>query len=92
MTHNLSATVGDHIERLFEIKEQAEAIRLVLQIHQTGSGGQALNRCEIAALKISDGSLNKLKWAVDLYHVDFRDLLMSAGFGHDTGAHTRWTK
>lgn len=64
---------------------------LLLEITASGGGNQASNRCEIAALKLSRGTLSGLERATKLYHLDFRDLLMSAGFGSDTRAHETWT-
>lgn len=48
-----------------------------------------LERLRFAALKLSEGNLSKLRSAVDLANVDWRDLLMAAGFG-DSTAHFRW--
>ena len=76
---------------MFDEVDRPEATELILQICETGGGGQAPNRCEIAALKISHQSLDGLKRAIDMYHTDFRDLLVSAGFGHDATAHEKWT-
>jgi hypothetical protein len=90
MDGNLSDALIGHVEKMFTPTEIEQAKDLLLQITKTGSGGQTTNRCEIAALKISCGSIKKLMWAVELYHSDFRDLLMSAGFGHDINAHERW--
>jgi len=49
-----------------------------------------LERYRIAALKISHGSIEGLRRAIDLAQADWRDLLMAAGFGHDTAAHLSW--
>lgn len=54
---------------------------------QTPAG---LNRIRIAALKLSNGDLEKLKTAVDLAKRDWRDLLVSAGFANDINAHEEW--
>lgn len=48
-------------------------------------------RCQIAAIKCSDGRIDRLVSAIDQASIDYRDLLMAAGFGHDTTAHLRWT-
>jgi hypothetical protein len=50
-----------------------------------------LERCRFAALKLSGGSLVRLREAVDLAKTDWRDLLMAAGFGDDVHAHQSWT-
>lgn len=47
-------------------------------------------RIRIAAIRASKGSLDLLAQAADLARLDYRDLLMGAGFGHDTKAHLTW--
>lgn len=49
-----------------------------------------LDRFRIAALRLSEGSLDRLREAIELAKIDWRDLLMAAGFGHDTSAHLSW--
>ena len=49
-----------------------------------------LERFRFAALKLSEGKMDKLREAVQLAKVDSRDLLMAAGFGQDVDAHSRW--
>lgn len=49
-----------------------------------------LERFRFAALKESEGQLDLLQQAVDLAKRDWRDLLMSAGFGEDVKEHERW--
>jgi len=49
-----------------------------------------LERFRFAALKLSAGSLPKLHDAVRLAKVDWRDLLVAAGFANDINAHKQW--
>jgi hypothetical protein len=49
-----------------------------------------LERFRFAALKLSNGSLERLREAITLAKADWRDLLMGAGFGEDVHAHGRW--
>ena len=49
-----------------------------------------LERLRFAALKLSGGDLNRLREAVELAKIDWRDLLMAAGFGNNIRAHERW--
>ena len=49
-----------------------------------------LERIRFSALKLSDGSIDKLKDAIKLAKSDWRDLLVAAGFAEDTTAHKRW--
>jgi hypothetical protein len=49
-----------------------------------------LERYRFAALKLSNGNLVRLRDAVELAKIDWRDLLMAAGFGEDARAHESW--
>jgi hypothetical protein len=49
-----------------------------------------LERFQFAALKLSEGKLDKLNDAITLAKADWRDLLMAAGFGGDIDAHKSW--
>jgi hypothetical protein len=49
-----------------------------------------MERIRFAALKVSGGKLETLREAVELAKVDWRDLLMWAGFGNDVKAHEKW--
>lgn len=49
-----------------------------------------VERIAAAALKKSEGSLEKLQAATELAARDWRDLLMAAGFGYDVSAHEAW--
>jgi len=48
------------------------------------------DRIRLAALRLGDGDLAKLGSAIDLAKVDWRDLLVAAGFADDVQAHHRW--
>lgn len=48
-----------------------------------------VERVRAAALKVSNGSLDKLAWATSLGQTDWRDLLMAADFGK-LNAHEAW--
>jgi hypothetical protein len=49
-----------------------------------------LERVRVAALKVSGGSLAKLSAALERAAVDWRDLLVEAGFADDPHAHEAW--
>jgi len=51
---------------------------------------RGLERIRFAALKLSRGDLAELARAVAIAEVDWRDVLVAAGFGHDPRAHERW--
>jgi hypothetical protein len=50
----------------------------------------ALDRVQFAAVKLALSGEQGLFLAEHYWSTDVRDLLMSAGFGHDLGAHERW--
>ena len=51
-----------------------------------------LERMRFAAIKWSNGDIRKLLEAIDLARIDWRDLFMAAGFGHNVKAHEKWAK
>jgi hypothetical protein len=51
-----------------------------------------MERIRFAAIKWSEGNIRKLLEAIDLGRIDWRDLLMAAGFGYNTRAHEKWAK
>ena len=50
----------------------------------------ALDRFRFAALRLSNGSLERLHQAVGLAKTDWRDLLIYADFTDSDDAHRRW--
>ena len=81
------------IEQLFSNYDVLEAIELLKfdcadnlpVLHEKG-----IERIRIAAIKFSEGNLDKLYYAVDLAQKDWRDLLLYSGFGEDVEAHNAW--
>jgi hypothetical protein len=49
-----------------------------------------MERIRFAALKLSEGNIEKLVQSIELAQTDWRDLLMAAGFGEDVEAHNKW--
>lgn len=90
-TCKLSPRTEELIERFFEPSEQSNAKHLLMSEPFRGSSGEYCSeRLCFAAIKISEGSMEELRRAVDLAQIDFRDLLMAADFGHDVHAHDIW--
>jgi len=58
--------------------------------HAGTQGSVLMERIHFAVLKLSEGELPKLDRAAALAKLDWRDLLVVAGFGEDTEAHRRW--
>ncbi|MBI1367740.1 MAG: hypothetical protein GC162_03710 [Planctomycetes bacterium] len=50
----------------------------------------ALERIRFAALKFSEGRLDKLREAVHIAQTDWRDVLVAAGFANDLTTHQDW--
>ena len=93
----LSPRTKRHVAALFRDQDVAVAERLLLQqCGETlpGLGASAtpasLERVRFAALRQSGGRIDRLQDAVALAQVDWRDLLVAAGFADDPHAHEAW--
>ncbi len=51
---------------------------------------ESLERIRFAAMKIANGSIDRLCDAIQLAQSDWRDVLVSAGFANDVSAHLNW--
>jgi hypothetical protein len=86
------------VERLFSPGDRAEAARLLDE--ECGNNlpflgkldDVGLERFRFAALKLSRGNLADLRDTIELAKVDWRDLLVAAGFGTDLQAHRSWLR
>jgi hypothetical protein len=84
------------LETLFPQKERAAAVALLEK--ECGNtlpladnlGIDGIERIRCAALKISSGSMNKLKSAVKVANTDWRDFLVAAYFANDLNSHRHW--
>lgn len=78
---------------LFGEAEAAAALTSLARYRDAGptpDSPELLERISAAALQVSEGSLVRLDAALELAARDWRDLLMSAGFGYDLTAHEVW--
>ena len=92
----LSESTWEKIRALFP-PEQHDEVATILETEcgnnlpflgkETPDG---LERFRFAALKLSDGKIEKLVGAVDLAKRDWRDLLVAAGFADSVEAHRQW--
>ena len=92
----LTEATREKVRELFPKEQYSEAAKLLetecgnnlpfLQ-HESAEG---LERFRFAALKLSQGSLEKLRSAIDLAKRDWRDLLVAAGFANSVDAHKIW--
>jgi hypothetical protein len=84
------------IERMFSAADRPAVVDVL--VHQCGNNlpfGEAgtptsLERIRFAVLKLSEGDITKLLSAVHHAQIDWRDVLVWAGFGNDTRAHLGW--
>ena len=97
MAARLSPRTEEHVATLFRGNARHEASELLL--HQCGNNLPSLEkedefrleRVRFAALKLSQGEIDKLRKAIELAKTDWRDLLMAAGFGKDLNEHKLWS-
>ena len=96
MAPPLSPETKRRLELLFPPEEQARVAAIIED--ECGNNLPFLERYDsfqmerfrFAALKLSEGDLAKLNRAVEVAKVDWRDLLVAAGFGHDVRIHETW--
>ncbi len=92
----LSEQTWDVVRRLFRSEDHSHVAALLER--ECGNNlpflekldQYSLERVRFAALKISDGDLEKLRRAVALAKTDWRDLLVAAGFANSLEAHKHW--
>jgi len=92
----VSAETQRRIDLLFAADERAEVAAL-LQLEcshnlplRSNASDAAVERIHFAALKVSRGDMDELVRAIELAQIDWRDLLVAAGFAEDVSAHERW--
>jgi hypothetical protein len=94
---DLSEGTKELIARLFAPSDRQEAAVLLSEkcgFNLSGTRGwpeRGFERIQFAAIKVSGGTLAGLATAVQLANVDWRDLLVAAGFAHDPTAHKSWS-
>jgi len=92
----LSDATRARVRALFYSDEREAAIRLLeedcganLPFCESATSESA-ERIRFAALKLSRGDLGELRSIVEHANIDWRDVLVWAGFGDDVEAHRRW--
>ena len=85
------------VERLFPREHQAEVCDILARhcgdnLPLTGrrKDGSGHERIRFAAIKLSGGDLAKLRAAIDHAKIDWRDVLVWAGFGSSVTEHQNW--
>lgn len=66
--------------------EECDAERL------DSSSPEGLGHIQLAILKLSNGEVDKFLVAAELAQLDWRDVLMAAGFGNDLEVRLSWAK
>lgn len=93
---DLSERTIEIVNTLFPQQQRGEVIELLrIQCADNvpfceGYDKFQMERIRFSVLKLSEGRMDKLVEAIKLAQVDWRDLFMTAGFGHDPEAHNRW--
>ena len=96
MAVELNPGTTRRIAALFPESQRTEVARLLLAGYGNNLpygeslGAAGLERVWFAVLKISEGSLERLRAALEAAETDWRDVLVAAGFASDVTAHTRW--
>ena len=98
MVQALTDTTLRLIEHLFA-RDQHDAVGAVL-MEECGTNlpfcdaqdAVGLERVRFAVLMLSGGDINKLEAMVTHAKVDWRDVLVWAGFGYSLTAHERWAQ
>jgi hypothetical protein len=92
----LHPRVTSVITALFSAAERETITELLLEECNTEriylSSAQGLERIQLAILKLSNGEVDKFLAAAELAQIDWRDVLMAAGFGEDVEAHLKWAE
>jgi len=96
MSVPLSDATIAHVARLFAEQDRSRVERQLASgcaenlplVHDPTPEG--LERLRFAVLKLSGGGMDRFEEALSLAQVDWRDLLVAAGFGYDVNAHRNW--
>ena len=94
--------VSDKTRRIVEKHFPSESVNVIEQLQgyceylsefiAADSQPETYDRFCFAILKIAKTSNKKLKNAIKLGKTDYRDLLVSAGFGNSLTVHKEWAK
>jgi len=96
--NDLTSDTRKVIERLFPAQRDEVCDLLTREcgdnLPLTGprSAASSHERIRFAVLKISNGDVTKLRDAVEHAKIDWRDVLMGAGFGDSLTAHKEWAR
>ena len=92
----LSEATVRRLNAVFDVELREEAARVLEDeggnklVYENNQTPEEMERLRYAALKVSNGSIEKLKEAIELGQTDWRDLLVAADFHLDSEAHESW--
>ena len=86
------------IEVLFIPEDRDTARRLIEEqcgtnlplTNHMGTEPEGFDRIRFAVLKLSKGNIKDLEYWIEQATIDWRDVLMAAGFGENIHAHLKW--
>ena len=96
MKNQLPHTVTAAISALFSPDDRETVAEMLIEecnaerLYTTSEA--AIERIQLAVLKVSKGEIEKFLAAAELAQLDWRDILMAAGFGNDVKAHLKWVE
>lgn len=96
MAVELSEATQERVRSLFDGQDLAQARDLLIDECADNlpfceeATPTSSERIRFAVLKMSAGDLDRLVDAIALAQVDWRDVLVAAGFGDDPQAHNDW--
>jgi hypothetical protein len=93
----LSPLTREHVSTLFRPADVDGAEHLLahecaenLPMNASDATPAGMERVRFAAIRVSGGSLDRLREAIRLAQIDWRDLLVSADFALRVDAHEKW--
>jgi len=96
MDNYFRPTVTAAIDSLFVPAEREIITELLIEEcnakHLRTTSADALERIQLAVIKISEGDVDKFLAAARTAQMDWRDVLVMAGFGYDLKAHLKWVE
>ena len=92
--HPLHPNVIAVITNLFAPDEHKAITKILIEECNAkklyASSEKGVERIQLAVLKLSNGDIDKFLAAVELAQLDWRDVLVAAGFGNNLDAHSKW--
>jgi hypothetical protein len=90
---SLTKTRVSEVFRADEVKAAADLLEAECGDNlpfMQGATAEELERIRLAVLRVSQGEMVRLESACKVAKVDWREVLVAAGFGQDAGAHLSW--